>query len=110
MSTLLSGRRAISAMQSPWRMVSSGSSRFAAFAGRKLVGCSAMRAIRFIALCPRYGAKVSQAGLTVKRESVNAQPKKPQSLGRGTHLLHNMLSLDAHDGLNGWCVCLKGLA
>ena len=44
----LSGKRAISAMQSPCRIVSSGSSRFAVLAGRNAAGCSAMRAMRFI--------------------------------------------------------------
>src|SRR6185437_9050261 len=60
-------------MQSPSRMASSGRSRFATLAGRKLVGCSAMRAIRFMtytAPLPR-GRKVSQAGLAVKRTRVN---------------------------------------
>src|SRR5690348_11564901 len=73
MSTDLSGSRAISAMQSPWRMESSGRSR-RALAGRNDVGCSAMRAIRFMDLPapPLRQRKVSQAGLAVKRTRVNA--------------------------------------
>src|SRR5215218_10847036 len=59
-------------------MLSSGSSRLAARAGRNDVGCSAMRAIRFICLLPPYrGRKVSQAGLPVKQSRVNEAFRPP---------------------------------
>src|SRR5881628_3550054 len=77
MSTLFAGRRAISAIQSPRRIWSSGRSRLAARTGRSGVTGSAIRAIRFmtgVPPCSRVG-KVSQAGVAVNKEEVNAPPK-----------------------------------
>src|SRR3982750_2570504 len=111
MSTDLSGRRAISAMQSPTRMLSSERWPLVRAAGRNDTGCTAMRALKFmtcgpLGLRPR---KVSHRGLAVKRAEVNGAESSarigPQNL---------FLTQDIESGV-GWrtqrlVVWRKGLA
>src|SRR5918994_6270844 len=103
MSTDLSGRRAISAMQSPIKISSNGSSRFGLVLerGRKAPSVSAMRAIRFMRL-PPLRRKVSQARLAVKRTEVNALFEAPRNEESPRRLSHKMLSPLGLGGLNLW--------